>query len=263
MTIDFNVHLPPEGDFAQERDLGLFDPVASLEQTASRLIETGVTTANVMVLDTDLLRRDPQRLLGAIRQLGYRSTFMIDPRDDDAETLVDRAADLGVSGIKFHPYFLRLEEPDYGLAVRLAKRAEMHGLWIAVCNSYGTIDVLRIEPVKLLIAICREVRMVPVVSLHAGGARVLDVMSVAFDCDNLLLETSFSLPFWNESSVEQDFAFAMRKLGPGRWLYGSDHPHVDLAVAQDEMRAFLDRHRFSAAEADRVLSGTAASRLFR
>lgn len=263
MTIDFNVHLPPDGDFSKERDFRLFDAESSLREIADRLGDSGVIGANIMVLDTDFLRRNPSDLLAATHRLGYRTTCMIDPRFDDAEDLVDRAAERGVDGIKFHPYFLRLEERDFPRAVRVAKRAEMHGLWIAVCNSYGTIDVQRIQPVRLLIAICREVRMVPVVSLHAGGARVLEVMSVAFDCDNLLLETSFSLPFWNDSSVEADFAFAMRKLGADRWLYGSDHPHVDLAVAQDEMHAFFDRHRFSASEAERVMIGTATERLFR
>jgi FAD/FMN-containing dehydrogenase len=260
-VIDFNIHLPPEGDFSDERDFRRFDAMASMKAIDARFQEQDIDAANIMILDTDLLRRDPGPLLNQITSLGHHATLMIDPRDDDAHARVEQAAQLGASGIKFHPYFLGLESKDFGLAVSVARKAERHGLWVAVCNSYGTKDVYRIRPVELLIAICNEVSSVPVISLHAGGARILDVMSAAFDFPNLLLETSFSLPFWVGSSVETDFVFVLRKLGMDRWIYGSDHPHVDLKSSLESIRAFCARHDFSESEQAQLLSGTAQQKL--
>lgn len=260
-VIDFNVHLPPAPRSELDLDLRTFDPVASLRRTHASLLSHGICSGNVMVLDADLLRRDPGPLLSVVRELGLRTTFMIDPRGEDALDLVDEAARLGVDGIKLHPYFLGLEERDAPAVVRLARRVEERGLWMVVCNSYGTKALYRVRPVRLLAAICEAVTRVPVVSLHAGGAKVLDVMSIAFDCPNLLLETSFSLPFWVGSSVEGDFVFAMRKLGMDRWLFGSDHPYADAGESLAAIRALAARHGLADRELEQLLGKTAADRL--
>lgn len=260
-VVDFNVHLPPEPRSDLDLDLRTFDAPSSLRRLAPALTAVGVRAANVMVLDPDLLRRDARPLFSTARDLGLHVTLMIDPRTEDALDLVDEATRLGVNGIKLHPYFLGLEERDTGAVVRLAKHVEARGLWMVICNSYGTKALYRVRPTHLLAAICEAVTRVPIVSLHAGGAKVIDAMSIALDCPNLLLETSFSLPFWVGSSVETDFVFAMRKLGLDRWVYGSDHPYVDAGASLDAMRAFAARHRFSDQELEQLLARTAIERL--
>jgi predicted TIM-barrel fold metal-dependent hydrolase len=96
---------------------------------------------------------------------------------------------------------------------------------------------------------------------HGGGRQVLEAMLVAADAPQVLLETSFSLPYYVGSSVDTDFAFAMRKLGAARWMFGSDAPFVPLGESVERTREFFDRHHFTAAEADQIFHGTAAALL--
>jgi predicted TIM-barrel fold metal-dependent hydrolase len=101
----------------------------------------------------------------------------------------------------------------------------------------------------------------PIVMSHGGGRQVLDAMLVAADAPQVLLETSFSLPYYVGSSIEIDFAFAMRKLGASRWMYGSDAPFVPVPRSLEIAREFFDRHGFSAAEIEQILHGTASALL--
>lgn len=258
---DFNLHLPPDGDFAHELDFSLFDPVASVSAIRSRLAEVQVTGGNVMILDGSWLRNDPQPLLDAVTAAGLQCTALIDPRAADAVELVDAAHGIGVRGIKFHAYFQGLTDDTFAQAVTVAERAAKRSLWIAVCCSYGTRRVYDVSGMRLLAALSQTVTTTPLVCLHAGGRLVLDAMSIALDASNVFLETSFSIPFWLGSSVETDFVFALRKMGVDRWIYGSDHPHVELAEAKDATLSFLTRHGFSDREVERVFGDTARAEL--
>jgi uncharacterized protein len=114
--------------------------------------------------------------------------------------------------------------------------------------------------VRLAARLAGEVRC-PIVMSHGGGRQVLDAMLVAADAPQVLLETSFSLPYYVGSSIDTDFAFAIRKLGASRWMFGSDAPFVALGTSIACTREFFDRHHFTAAEADQIFHGTAAALL--
>lgn len=255
--IDFTLHLAGKESFEDALDLRRVDPNAKLEELVDSARDAGVSTGNVMLLDTDLFRRDGPELTKRIRDAGFTATTMLDPRDHDAPELLERVAAAGCRGLKFHPYFLRLDASDFPEAVALAHQAQELGLWIAVCCSYGTVRVHDISGPRLVATLVRAGVTVPIVALHAGGAATLDVMSIALEAPNVLVETSFSIPFWSGSSVETDIAFSMRKVGTDRCLHGSDHPHVSVREAPRHLRAFLERHGFGEGEAHDVFSGTA------
>jgi predicted TIM-barrel fold metal-dependent hydrolase len=114
--------------------------------------------------------------------------------------------------------------------------------------------------VRLAAALSGHVRC-PIVMSHAGGRQILDAMLLAEDARQVVLDTSFSLPYYLGSSIETDFAFAMRKLGAARWVYGSDAPFVSLEDSLSATRRFLDAHRFAAKDVEQILHGTAAALL--
>jgi predicted TIM-barrel fold metal-dependent hydrolase len=58
----------------------------------------------------------------------------------------------------------------------------------------------------------------------------------------LYFDSSFTLSYWKGSSVEQDFAFAIKKLGGDRVLFGSDYPYSDVGKELGLQNAFLDAH---------------------
>jgi predicted TIM-barrel fold metal-dependent hydrolase len=259
--IDFNIHLTDDGSFEREQNLTLFDASASLVNITQRMSAIDIISGNVMILDTNFLRNDPDPLLKEIASAGLKATVMIDPRDPDALDLVDEAALRNADGIKFHPYFLELADTDFPLAVDVALRAEQKGLWVAVCCSYGTKNVFSISGARLIAEISKSLSDTPLIALHAGGKAILDVMSIAIETPNLFLETSFSIPFWAGSSVETDFVFAMRKIGCDRWIYGSDHPFVTMEDGLREIDSFFKRHHFSDIEVEAITSGTAHTQL--
>jgi predicted TIM-barrel fold metal-dependent hydrolase len=135
-------------------------------------------------------------------------------------------------------------------------------MFVMVCCSHGTRALDRHSGVRLAAYLSEQVSC-PIVMSHAGGARILDAMLVAAAAPNLYLDTSYSLPYYLGSSVEGDFAFAMRKLGTGRWVYGSDAPFDDLTRSLQVTLEFLDHHGFRAREIEDVLYGTAAGILGR
>ncbi|MNY29824.1 Amidohydrolase [compost metagenome] len=181
---------------------------------------------------------------------------MVDPRRPDAFELVEAAAAAGLAGIKFHPYELNLADYDFPQAIAVAQHAAARGLWCAVCCSYGRLHVYDVSGVRLVIALAKSLRS-PIIALHGGGRQVLDVMSIAAEAPNILIETSFSLPFWRGSSVEMDFAFAMRKLGAQRWLFGSDHPYMPMRQSREDLLDFLQTYKFSETDVEQIMSGTA------
>lgn len=254
---DFNIHLPPDGDFKSEMDFNRFDPLASWNAISGRLKQNGIGWCNVMMLDSTLMRAPRRDLVTPITEEGHAVTVGIDPRFSDAADLVDRAADIGVRGIKFHAYFLDLEDRDFDKAVLVAQRAAARGLWVCVCCSYGTRNVYRISGIRLLLTLVQARIETPLIALHAGGRHVLDVMLAACDAPNVMLELSFSIPYWLGSSVEQDFQFAIRKLGASRFLYASDHPHQPLDANIATMRNWLTAIGICAADQELIFNGNA------
>jgi predicted TIM-barrel fold metal-dependent hydrolase len=184
----------------------------------------------------------------------------VDFRRDDAPARLERARALGVAALKFHPYLQRIVAADFTAAAALARDADRLGMFVMVCGSYGTRALNRHDGVRLAAALVDEVGC-PIVLSHGGGRQVLDAMLIAEDAPQLLLDTSFSLPYYFDSSIETDFAFAMRKLGPARWVFGSDAPFMTIEDSVAAMRRFFDRHRFAARDVDQILHGTAAALL--
>jgi len=187
----------------------------------------------------------------------FSFAYAPDFRRADAMERLSVARALGVGALKFHPYLQQIEPADYARAAVIAKAAEALGMFVMVCCAHGTRALHRYSGVQLTAYLSEQIAC-PIVMSHAGGARIMDAMLVAADAPNVYLDTSYSLSYYMGSSVEGDFAFAMRKLGTGRWVYGSDAPFDELAGALEVTRRFLEVHRFSAREMDDVFYATAA-----
>jgi len=198
----------------------------------------------------------------ALKEGRFVFAYAPDFRRADALERLSVARELGVRALKFHPYLQQIERADYARARIVAQAAETLGMFVMVCCAHGTRALHRYSGVQLTAYLSEQIAC-PIVMSHAGGARILDAMLVAADAPNVYLDTSYSLPYYLGSSVEGDFAFAMRKLGTGRWVYGSDAPFDELMGALEVTRRFLEVHRFSAREMDDVLYATAAGILER
>ena len=166
----------------------------------------------------------------------------------------------GIKAVMFHPYLQNLTREKWSAAVAFAREAQKLGLFLCVCTAYGSERIYDIEVLPFAKVIVESVDC-PVVFSHGGGRQVLDAMLIADKYPNTFLETSFSLSYWLGSSVETDFAFAMRKLGAHRWLYGSDSPFITMEKALADHLFFFERHHFKDSEIERIMSGNACEKL--
>ncbi len=220
----------------------------------------GVKRGLMVILNPDFLRDDDNaRSLEDARRAHpavFEFAVLLDFRAKDSHDLLSRAAKAGARSLKFHPYRQKLGAEDIPKAADLAAAAERLGLYTTICCSYGTKELGRHSGVALAAALAGRLKG-PIVMAHAGGAKILDAMLIAADAPNVFLDTSFSLDYYLGSSIEGDLAFAMRKLGPSRWMFGSDAPFVPQKTSIKQIREFFRRHRFRAGEIEEIFSGTA------
>jgi uncharacterized protein len=255
-----DMHLNPlvRPDLARVADAGPKDLAAACERFADEFPGASIERGVIVILNAGFLDAlDARGMPDVVRSPAFVLGYAPDLRAPHAAEQVERAHGLGVRALKFHPYLQQIAAEDFPLAQALAKVAASLGMFVMVCCSYGTRALDRYSGVRLAASLSEHVAC-PIVMSHAGGAQVIDAMLVAADAPNLYLDTSFSLPYYLGSSVETDFAFAMRKLGMHRWVYGSDAPFVAMKDALDVTVDFLERHRFGSRDIDDILYVTAA-----
>ncbi len=166
----------------------------------------------------------------------------------------------GLRGIIFHPYLQKITREKWVEAVRAARLAETLGLYICVCTAYGTKSLYDIAVLPFANLIAESVNS-PVVFSHAGGSKVLEALLIADNYPNVFIDTSYSLSYWLGSSIENDLAFAVRKLGVERWLYGSDSPFVLMEDALSDHLEFFKRHKFRDFEIEKIMGANAVTLL--
>lgn len=158
-----------------------------------------------------------------------------------------------LSAIVFHPYLQNIIREKWPAALLIAKEAERLRMPIFICTAIGSCKIYDIDVLPFATFIAGSVSS-PVVFAHGGGVKVLEAMLVADAYPNVLLDTSFSLSYWNGSSVENDFAYAMRKIGSDRWLFGSDAPFIPLETALKDHFSFFEHNKFSDKEIESIMS---------
>ncbi len=177
------------------------------------------------------------------RVLGFLS---VDPRDGEgALAEMRRAHRLGLVGLKLHPW-LQAFKADDPIAYPLIETATELGL--PVFFHTGTPPYT--QPLQCAV-LARRYPECTIILGHMGlGNYYLDSIHAAEDCPNLWLETSAEVvPY----AIEE----AVRRLGPGRILFGSDGPLIDPGPEIAKIRAL------NISEADKaMILGQNAARLF-
>ncbi|WP_341501710.1 amidohydrolase family protein [Gallaecimonas sp. GXIMD4217] len=260
---DFNYHLPRvepgldlqhparaealQAAIDQEYHLLDHDWQALLAQAGEQSRQRCQAGAHLMVLDSRFAQND-SCLNWLQRHRQNPTTLLVDFRADDIRTQLANIADAGARGIKFHPYLQAITSADHEAVQACASHAQALGLWISVDCSYGTLALYRCSGPELLAALLPTINKVPVFALHFGGPRILDVMMLALAAPNLYLDTSLSLSFWKGSTVDQDLAFAIGRLGAERFLFGTDQPFIAFEQAVNDMASFMDRFKLNEAQ---------------
>ena len=258
---DFNVHFPcslqnsVNETIKDENTLSLQD-LHSCYSYHFDTFKNNIQAANFMLFNQNIFfEADLTDFIQTIKYDFKNSliTALIDFRKHNALQYIDKAIAEGIDCIKFHSYNQNISEADFTEIVKICQYAEAKGVMICIDTSYGTSKMFVYDNLKLACFIADFVTKIPIVLLHSGGKRVIEAMLLADDKKNIFLDTSFSLPYYLNSSIETDFAYVYRKIGSKRVLYGSDAPYVNIHKNIETTIAFLEKHRFSQQEIEDIL----------
>lgn len=184
-------------------------------------------------------------------------TILVDFRIDNIYEYLEKAIDQGITGIKFHSYYQKISETDFSSIAQICQFAENRNLMIFIDTSYGTSKMYDYDNMKLACFISDFITKVPIILLHSGSARVIEAMLLADEKKNIFLDTSFSLLYYLGASLEQDFAYAYKKIGSNRILYGSDTPYIDFHESITKSVDFFEKHHFTSEEIENIFFKTA------
>lgn len=213
----------------------------------------------ISIFDPQIVFRGQQA--GEIHELsqGSEYSFAYMPElNGVGKEQIERAADLNFKAVIFHPYLQNINHQNFCELKSLAKTASDLGMLVCVCAAFGSSRIHKLFPLEAVTAVC-EVVKTPVIIVHGGGARVLEAFLIAEAFQNVFLDTSFSLHYWWGSSVESDFAFAMKRLGSERFIFGSDAPFRPLVDTLDLHYNFTRKYGFNETDLKNLMGLTAAN----
>ena len=255
MILDGHTHIHPRADgWGAEHD-------ASVETLVGMLGDGGVQRAVVLPIAPEVSNefiaeacgRHPTRLIGfaSVEPLG---PFAV----RDFEYAIQ---ELGLKGLKLHPRRQRFGRADFEkLLPLIAKAADLGRPVLMDGFPYGR-EQFDTREVELVNALATALPHARIILAHAGGCDVLRALLVAKANPNVFVDLSFTLQYYEGSSVENDLAFLVRRLRGERTIFGSDHPYVTVARAYDEAAKFLDRCGMNESQLAAIFGGTMASLL--
>jgi predicted TIM-barrel fold metal-dependent hydrolase len=147
-------------------------------------------------------------------------------------------------GIKFHSVLQNITDDQFPHVLQIAEAASQHNMFVIVDGSYGAKSIHEVDHLKLADFLCQNIAT-PVVFAHSGCLKVKEAMLISLERPNMNLyfDTSFILSFWRGSSVEQDLAFVIKKLGVEKFFFGSDYPYLDFRTEFDLQSNFLEKNQ--------------------
>ncbi len=247
---DCNIHLPCGGGelntrLCDEGSMGEQELLTCFEQHRT-ILQENINAGNFMLFNESLSPREAAGFTSMVRKTFPDARFtalgaLHNPEEPERLIALKKA---GINAVKFHCYFQKIEEADFPKVMELAQVAVDLNMPIFIDTSYGSLGMYRYDNLRLAAFLLEEITSVPIVLLHSGGARVLEAFLLADACPNVYLETSFSLPYYLDSSIERDLAFAYKKI-PDRVIYGSDFPYVDLDTSMDLFLKFTQDWGFT------------------
>lgn len=252
MIIDTHTHIHPLPRFESCKDSplsldALLDSMNRCGVLHAVLLPIAPFTSNQCIYEA--CRRHPE-LIGFASVDLHEGTHTL-------QTLDFAVQELRLKGLKLHPRFQGIRDCHLDLLTNLARRASHLDIPILYDAFFYGAASYSVNILKVIAHISQVVPQAKIIIAHMGGLKVLEATLMAKENRNILLDVSFSPLYFEGSSVETDLCFAMKKLGAGRLLYGSDFPHMEMGPSVTKIHSLMDKAGFSAGEQDRVMGENA------
>ena len=157
----------------------------------------------------------------------YKSLVPIagfDPNLSDLGKEMKLIKDLGFKGIKIHPRFSGIDLKSNNL-IEVFKAAYSQNLVIFYCTYYHCQlhNYPESDPFYFLVSLLKSVPKAKVVLVHGGDVQLLRYAELVNFNQNLLLDLSFTIMRYQNSSVDLDIKYLFKNLDK-RICVGSDYP---------------------------------------
>ena len=227
------------------------------------IIKANSNGCNIMIFNSNITTDELQLFTCCVIKLIKFVAFtdLINPNDNFSINRLSEFKDAGLTAIKFHGYIQKISKQNFESVLDISLNAEMLKIPILFDASYGGLNMYKYKSIELISHVLEKVKKVPVVILHSGGAKAIEALLLAEACKNVYLDTSFSVPYYLGSSIEKDLAFAYKKIGSHRVLYGSDFPYVNI---HDSLKTliFFQSNNFSEKDRENIFSKTSMEVFF-
>lgn len=271
-AVDLHVHLPTEEWLrdalgphleATERYFGRSPERRTLDEVAEEYREHDVLGVVLDWDDSSVSGRpwSGNEFLASLADT-YPGVLMgfgsLDPHREHAADEVDRAADLGLKGLKFHPTMQKFDPGDgryYPIWERIEKRGLITLFHTGTCGiGAGTPGAgrtkIRFSHPGFLDALGADFPGVTWVAAHFGWPWFLECLAIALHKSNVWIELSGWAPRYLPVEVVRE---AGKRLND-RTLFGSDYPFIPLDRWFEEFEAL----GYPQEAKERILRGNAA-----
>ncbi len=255
MIIDAHTHIHPDPNgFGERFDASLKNLVDSLDRCP---VEKAILLPFFPQVPNEFIAKSCKKFPDKL--IGFAS---LNPLEGEraAKILESDIKKYNLKGLKLHPRLQNFELTDPSILPVFKKCADL--AIPAIIDAFpGT---TKKDGASVPIQIGKIADSVPdakIIIAHAGGYKVLDSLFVAKNHRNIFLDLSFSLNYFQSSSIEQDIGFVIKKLGADRCIYGSDHPEMSLDTTYEQSVNLLKKFNLDDDEMTSVFGGTIESLL--
>jgi len=251
MIIDAHVHIHPRRDGFGER----YD--ASVQFLVESMEDSCVDKAVLLAIEPEI----PNSFIAEVCNK-YPDKFVpfasVNPSNGKQAIMEIRKGifDIEFKGIKLHPRRQNFGIKEISKVIPIMEFAAASNMVVTIDTlSFGR-GIYTCEELKLVKQICELVPDVKIIVAHFGGFRIFEALMLAKGYRNIYLDLSLTPFYFENSSVEQDFFFAIKKVGADRCIYGSDHPQYVIGMAYENFNRKLDEHGFLPVEKEFIFSKT-------
>ena len=246
---DFNIHLPDTSDIGGVNEKVHSEIVASGGDLIGRVSKLDflkdIAGANFMVFNSSLVLKEENFVIEVRKHVPLSAfTLLVDFRSPDGFKQIEAAHAQGFSCIKFHSYHQNIRKEDYPAILALCKHAEARGLSICLDGSYGTSFMIENDIIEFICCVSRNISKVPVIVLHSGGLKCMEIFLLAMERKNIYLEMSATQSIYEGSRIHEDLAFIYNKIGDRRILFASDSPYFEFGDSVRCAKKILDQSGF-------------------
>lgn len=247
MIIDTHLHLDERVDgtaFAAARELD------------RQLAKAGV--ARAIVLHLEAQPWSPEEFAKALEPYSRLYGFVnVHPKNERAaQILSDGVEKHGFIGLKLHPRLQEfgVDDKETIQLVRIAGELKVPVLIDAFPDGTHIMQGFSAKRYATLAEKCQDTR---IIWAHMGGHHVIDFMMLAKRLPNVYLDFSYSLLYYQSSTIPQDMVYAMRSMKFSRIFYGSDYPDRQIEQSLEMSLSMLKAQGLGQDELNRIMGGNA------